>query len=118
MVPQSLTFHAVQVSGCQHLGLSLIRGDTLVRCALQRGHAADAHSLLQVVGNSLPTRHLAPGLALLPPSGQAFPRPREAAGTKETDGSKQGEWRQALPLAGDKDLMVLTEFPSLQVSMS
>lgn len=52
-----LTFHVIQVSTGQHLGLSLISGHLLVDSRLQSSHAADADPLSQVIVAPLGTCH-------------------------------------------------------------
>lgn len=66
-----LTFHVIQISTGQHLGLSLISGNLLVDGGLQSSHAADANPLPQVIVAALGAcKAMVDGLPAEPASGR------------------------------------------------
>lgn len=65
-----LTFHVIQISSGQHLGLSLISGNLLVDSGLQSSHAANADPLSQVIVAALGAcKAMVNGLSAEPASG-------------------------------------------------
>lgn len=66
-----LTFHVIQISAGQHLGLGLVGGHLLVDGRLQGRHAADADPLPQVVVAPLGARQaMVDGLPAEPAAGR------------------------------------------------